>query len=212
MKKYILTLTLGLIFFVAKSQSLSDKLAEQYCDLLSVTDTVSLMTFEEWIQFADDNILFKDPEMVLTIAEEIEEQESSYYSFYTELYNKFSISCPAYQALYKTSDIKLKDPDFFTNAYCECFDKELEGKIDGASLTPVMEACNEQLSKNRAYKRKVKKELKNKDLSEENFSKIITGNFLSQCSIIVNHMFSDRVKTISINTHFLVLKQKIDAR
>ncbi|WMJ74981.1 hypothetical protein RCC89_17690 [Cytophagaceae bacterium ABcell3] len=197
-------------------QNLADSLANRYCKEVSLADTVTKESFEEILPDIDHEIYFKEPEFVKTVAEEIEKQNISFEEFYANVYSNFSKNCEAYQAIYLSSEeneLELKNPDFFLESWCDCFDKHTEGFIGTGDLSKVMKDCNEELTGKRPYRRNVKKELRSRHMSEESFSNMITADFLTQCDLIVNHIFSVRAGELAkssklLQVHFQMMENK----
>lgn len=147
----------------AQNSKLSDVLAKEYCKELTEIDTATRSNFEHILPVLDEKIIFCDSGFLPSIVDVVNERNISYKDFYAEVYNKFSSQCPAYQVLYGLdTTIQLKDPAFFTNSFCDCFNEQTGGTIANEDLTSVLKTCNEKLGDNRKYKRKLRKELKNK--------------------------------------------------
>jgi hypothetical protein len=198
--------------FITKAQTLSDKIADHYCQEISLIDTLNKDNFEQILPELDQKIIFGQPDWILVIAKETKDRNMTLKAFYEEVYAKFSKTCPAYQAMYRSQDVQLQNADYFVGAYCECFDEKTQGRIDSEDLTPVMKACNDELSKDKTYKKNVKKELKNKSITRELFSKTMTAHFLTECDLIVNHLFNYRVKMMVLQSELKLQEWRINQR
>lgn len=212
MKVYYL---LPLLFFIVtlegkgQDKELSDILAIKYCKALTGNDTVTKANFENVLPKLDEEIVFGKGGFLPLIVQEVTEKDTTFNAFYTTVYNKFSNRCPAYQRLYGLdTTVELRDPSYFINNYCECFNEETKGEIENDDLSSVLKTCNEKFNEKRKYKRKVRRELRKSDLSRKEFSEYITARFLTECDLIVDHFFSLQADYLARNTELMLKKIK----
>lgn len=189
----------------AQSYSLLDEIAEQYCKELSRIDTATRENFEVILTHLDEKIIFRKGGYLSAIVDEVNHSNVTYESFYTGIYSKFSKECPSYKMLYgMDTSIHLKDSDYFINSFCNCFTEKTEGKIENDDLTGVLKACNDKLGNDKVYKKKFRQELKNGKMTSKEFSKYITARFLTECDLIVNHLFNKQVKFLDRSTELML--------
>lgn len=206
MKNFYVLFLIGFLSFPQiKAQNLTERIAQKFCQELSNADTLSVQSFEKLLPEIENKVLLEDTQLIKEVADEVKERNITYLEFYTQVFNTFSKTCPSYQSLFKEYNYTLKDPEYFVNSYCGCFNEVTGGEIENEDMGSVLEECNQRFDNNRKYKRKVRRELRNKELSETAFSNIITGNFLTQCDLIIDHFFSFRANLLSAKTQMVVL-------
>lgn len=189
--------------------SLSDALAFKYCQELSKIDTATRSNFEHVLPKLDEQIIFNDDGFLPLIVKEVKESNTSFGDFYAQVYNKFSKQCPDYKVLHgMDTTIQLKDEDYFTSSFCNCFNEQTGGKIENGDLTAVLNTCNKELADKRTYKKKLRKELKNKEISREEFSEYITASFVTECDLIIDQLFSRQAKYLERSTELLLQKKE----
>ncbi|MFN6944694.1 MAG: hypothetical protein ACK4ND_07080 [Cytophagaceae bacterium] len=199
MKFYILTILTSFCFLTSSGQSVQDELIADFCLELEKSGATK-HTVNDRLPEIERTVFFSDQKTLVKIAHEADQKEVTLRAYFSEFFIKFSQSCPAYQALYSSSEIKLKNKDFFTEKYCDCFKEQSEGDMTERNFKMLMESCNDIVLNDKEYKKKVREELKNKDLSGNAFSQKVSGDFLTQCDLIAVYFFNERINSLAKTT------------